>query len=397
MSALPDVTTPLPGLFQRANSDLYRANAFRVAGLSVEATARDVARHFERLRLARRWGKAAAPRGPFDLPAPPGPELVREAQHRLRDPESRFLDEFFWFWPEALGRGGRGAPAAAPLGTPEAARAAWEHAARSPGEGGWALHNLAVLAHLRALDLEHRALADPGRLPPPEAQERAALWPQAWQHWRALLADEPVWRDLALRVRELGEPQLTVAAVEGLRTHLPEALLAVNGHLAVRAGEQGLEAEVARHAGLMQGSGFDAAAVDAALARAVQPVCERIKLLCRKAADDTAADPAQGFPASMRLQKFATAQLAVLDKLLPARHALRVGMRDEVALQMVEILIRYSQKTRTCDSALWFQFGKALSLASSPSARAQVEANVKVIQEACGIPAWLKADRHGAR
>jgi len=391
-------TGRLTDLFRRVNSDLYRANPFRIAGLNVDATSREVARQFERLRMLEKWAAGAgAPQVPFGLPSLAGSELRRQAQERLTDPESRFIDQFFWFWPERFGQGMESPPLVALAeGNIPVVCQTWERAAQSPGQGGWARHNLAVLAHLLALDLEHQAAQDGYRLPPPRVHEREAFWQEAWRNWRLMLADEEVWNAMRRRVCDLGEPQLTSDTVERLRTQLPEALVGVNAQLAVRAGEQGQEAETARQLALIRQSGMDAEVMESALARAVEPLRERVKLLCRKAEAESRADPTEGFQASMRLHKYAKPLLAVLTRLLAPQSHLRMGMLDEVALQMVDSLIRYYQKTKCCDSALLWQFGQALGLAGSPSARARIQAHTNVIQEACGVPAWYKADRYAS-
>src|SRR5205823_2907170 len=134
----------------------YLVSPFRIAGLPVNATAREVARQFERIRIHEKWGQATgAGLELFPLQPPPTRELLREAQERLRDPESRFTDEFFWFWPEQFGQSRPDGPLALlAAGNIQGACEAWERAIEEPGRNGWARHNLAVLAHLLALDLE---------------------------------------------------------------------------------------------------------------------------------------------------------------------------------------------------------------------------------------------------
>ena len=87
-------------LSQAARPDLYRINAFRVAQLHAGATPRELTRKLERIKmLAKLGGQAQEPAGPLPLQPAPDLETMRAALERLRDPEVRLLDEFFWFWP----------------------------------------------------------------------------------------------------------------------------------------------------------------------------------------------------------------------------------------------------------------------------------------------------------
>jgi hypothetical protein len=128
-----------------ATVDLYRANAFRVAGLAVDATPGDIRRRTAELRAARALD-AAAPTNRQALPLhpPPGIEQVETAVARLRDPLSRLVDGFFWFWPDGDADPGLTALTA---GDVDRAEQAWD-SARTPA----AIHNLAVLNHALALD-----------------------------------------------------------------------------------------------------------------------------------------------------------------------------------------------------------------------------------------------------
>ena len=46
---------------------------------------------------------AGAHIGAFALNPPPSVDKIREAIARLKDPEKRLIDEFFWFWPDRFG------------------------------------------------------------------------------------------------------------------------------------------------------------------------------------------------------------------------------------------------------------------------------------------------------
>jgi len=93
---LLDACTPL----------LYRQNAFRITGLPVDASTRDLKRRVDDLKHAEEIGDAAAEHAhAFALNPLPSIAHIRDAAQRLQDPERRLVDEFFWFWPAEWGKG----------------------------------------------------------------------------------------------------------------------------------------------------------------------------------------------------------------------------------------------------------------------------------------------------
>jgi hypothetical protein len=275
--------TQAESLLQAAGVDLYRVNAFRLAQLPVSAPQRDITRRLDKLSMLAKLGTGAdGPRGPLMLTPPPSLDTVRTAVERLRDPEVRLLDEFFWFWPEERSSEAPD-PALASLehGDVAAARKHWLAAPHPVSQ-----HNLAILAHLRALDLEWRVLA--GDRPRPlegfPARMRDQAWTEAWRHWKITLEAQEFWDHFRQRIRELNEPQLPESLADDFRRALPVALLGINAGLAVQWAERRLPREAERQRDLLRNSGLDSADADEALRRALRPVRERIKTLCETAA-----------------------------------------------------------------------------------------------------------------
>jgi hypothetical protein len=276
-------------LLKNLKPDLYRVNAFRLAQLRADAAPRDAARRLEKIKLHAKLGTAAeGVRGPLALQPPPDVDAVREAVERLNDPERRLVDEFFWFWPEPA-EGADEALAAADRGDVATARKRWQEATASPVAG----HNLAVLAHLLALDFEHRAMTTGRVLDTVLCKLRDQAWAEAWKHWKTLLEQPTFWDRFRERLRELNEPQLPEALADDFRRALPVALLGLNAQLAVQWAERRLPLEAERHKTLLRNSGLDAIDADEALRRALRPVRERIKMLCDSAAESGSHDSYQ--------------------------------------------------------------------------------------------------------
>ena len=82
-------------LLEAATKDLFRNNAFRITGLSIEATRREEAKHADELKLREELGQSATLHtGAVALNPPPKLDQIREATQRLKDPERRLIDEF---------------------------------------------------------------------------------------------------------------------------------------------------------------------------------------------------------------------------------------------------------------------------------------------------------------
>lgn len=218
-----------PALMNLAHSELYRTNAFRLACLPVDAGGREIKRQLDRLKIMEKLGAGAGRlQGPLSLDVPADGEMIRAAMERLHEPERRMLEEFFWFWPATRGES-QADPAVQALsrGDIEAARSVWLEWSRSADRNAIACHNLAVLAHVRALDLEH-AGADDRPLTMMQACTRDSCWLEAYGHWREVLRDESFWDSLAGHYRSLNEPQVGPEMARRLRAALPAALVRIN-------------------------------------------------------------------------------------------------------------------------------------------------------------------------
>jgi len=80
----------------RANRQGNRGNAFRVLGLPLKASDREIARRVQEIELSLKFGGSInADIDALALDPPPSIDQIREASQRLKDPATRFLDEFF--------------------------------------------------------------------------------------------------------------------------------------------------------------------------------------------------------------------------------------------------------------------------------------------------------------
>jgi hypothetical protein len=348
-------------LLDHVGPELYRENAFRITGLTVDATAPDIRRQAEKLRVMARLGTDS---GAMILPLgePPDDAATQQATQRLRDPVCRLLDELFWFWPAADGEPDH-AIAALRRGDINAAAQNW----RNKGRAIIAVHNLAVLTHAQALD--HDRLDARGR----------KLWKQAFEYWRMAVSDDAFWELLESRVRMLSDPRLRPATAGRLRTDLPAALLSINARLAVRASRDGRSGEAAEHIALMRGSGFGAATVDGVLRDVVATDAARIRALGENAKRAVDADPRHGDEVIRRFLDQAAPLLALLASVLPEDDAVLRGARDEVAGRVLPCVLPYVKETDD-----WRATGelleRALPIAATATARDRIQENLTTVR-----------------
>lgn len=229
--------------------DLYQGNAFRLSGLPVDATGRQVRRRMAELEAARRIDADTPPVG--NLLMPPrrtGPDAVIAALRRLQDPVHRLVDELFWLWP--LHGGGFGGE------TLTQATTTWEElsATRSPDRAP-ALHNRAVAAHVAAM--EGTSVA---------ARSVREKWRTAYGNWLAVLNDDEVWQCLKARAAVIADPRLREDTVEAVRAELPALL--VGSHAAIAISTPSYEKLLRVHVESMWSSGLDLSTIDRALVTA---------------------------------------------------------------------------------------------------------------------------------
>ncbi len=279
-------------LLELAGPDMYRGNAFRVTGLATTVSAREV-RQRRQVSLAAAELGATSHIGDATLP-PPGPVSERELRHAfdvLHDAEKRLVHELFWWWGEDLACGCSAA-------THE-------------------LHDLAVAAHAKALDVEAGLL--PGKAD--------TLWVDAADSWLDALDLDDFWAHVRHRARVLGDRRIDESTVDGLAEVMARALLAPQIELARQ------DDEPARLAVLVDEWDLDPALIDDALEALATPTYDAAKKLLKEVQE--LLDGGDPVTAASR----ALAELAVaaeeLQRLLPhVRFQRSATLRNQVAVTL---------------------------------------------------------------
>lgn len=226
-------------LIDTATKGLFRINAFRITGLPVDATAGEIRKRIDKLKIMEDLGQGQIlNNSPFALRPSPTCDQIREALHRLQDPEKRLIDEFFWFWPEEFGRS-RMDPAIQALlsGDCDTASKIWTLRESSPSTGTIATHNTALFWHFTALEREYYAANND--IGPAQEVIAASNWNNAIQRWRYLFGDGALWEVVDARVRQINDARLPANFGARMRAAMPLAFAKIHAELALAYVERG--------------------------------------------------------------------------------------------------------------------------------------------------------------
>ncbi len=365
-------------LTDSAQPNLYQQNAFRLLELPAECSLAEAGKRLKMLEIIAKTG-APLPPGPgraLPLPSAPDTFAVTAAMQRLQDPFTRLMDEFFWFWPLTPGENQSDeALAALRSGNLDQAVNSWNDRPLSDSAAG---HNLAVLYHILALDLEQAGAERP--LTDEEQKNLDQYWRQSFRRWSSLLTTEAFWRRLEDRVRAIGDLRLRPEAVSELRNSIARTLLLINARLAGTAADKGDYATTRRHVRLMNESTFDQSAILDSLHEAVDSLRDRLKTFVANAKKETEQDPIHANKAVERMINLSTPVLSAVDQLLPVDSAAREACHDDVALGGLECLIAYGNRTEDWKGAMTL-VSRIRPLVYSDSGRQRVEENIKQLEE----------------
>ncbi|MDI6763304.1 MAG: hypothetical protein QME83_09785 [Thermodesulfobacteriota bacterium] len=371
----PFHTAEFTPLLEAARPELYSMNAFRICESPIDATVKDILQQAERINLTEKFGTDPHHlRGPLALNPVPDMYAIQEAMQRLNDPERRLVDELFWFWPHELGQGKTDdILKTLSRGNIKKAAEMWIKQENYHSESNVSMHNLAVLYHAAALDLElsKSATGEQKKL-------RDLYWQSVFKRWKILLDYEGFWSRLAARIRDFGDPRLTTGTARKIRASLPLALLSINAQLALRAAKSAHTSEVQRQSSIMQASGFEKAIIDEALRRIAEPTREQIKILCKKAQEEASSTPIKALELARLLIDQTKPLLTILDYLLSPGNATRDAAHDQIALQALTCLVTYVNNTEGWRASLSL-LKQTLSIAASESVKKKIEGNIEIV------------------
>ena len=361
---------------------VYVHNAFRITGLPVDASTRDIKRRVDDLKAAAEMGDDEDEHThAFALKPPPEIDHIREAAQRLHEPERRIIEELFWFWPQELGQGASDrALAALKNGDKDAAFKLWSAASQhdDPSESSAAKHNLAVMYQMVALDSELLALKS--EFSADQTATISKYWSTCLKWWEQLADHESFWSSVTDRIRTLDDHRLTTGFARRMRAALPTALQHINAMLALQFAEKGKYDHAKRHIAYMKQFNHGSDDVERVINDILKPLETRVNDAVEKAAAKAKRDPAAAAEVAKELLEVTKQPLATIRSLLDEDHAIRFYLSELVYDACSTCLIAYGNKTEdwpTCVALLKL----TEPLAVTDEARSKIRKNIAQAEE----------------
>jgi hypothetical protein len=353
-------------LLQLATPRLYADNPFRVLGVRVDATPRDVQREQRRRHMQDKLGLAAGEteKAPAFRPHI-DPEAQRGAVEALTRPVERLFAELFWFWPmgeqdEAL--------AALAAGDASAAEAVWESA---PSElAPIARHNMAVLHHARCLESQ---LASDSEL----ASTHDV--PESLRRWAIVAQDEDFWSIFAARAEALDDRRVTPELVQQIRGSLPEALLSVHGRVAHAEEAAGRPEEAATHIANVVRSPFGRDLASRVLLRLAKPSRKRVQAAIEDATRAWTESPHKADVAVRDLYERCRPRLEELERLSLDEDPTLKALHDDVAAALLSGAVEYGEATENWGTCVELH-RLALKIVRGEGRRAAINRNFEIVK-----------------
>ncbi len=371
------LATKHQGLIKAVGPNLYRKNPFRLAELAVEASPKEIKKRGQIIKLALEnelpvpVGSAKA----LPLGNLPDISIISEALLKLDAPEERLVAEFFWFWPDQAGESSRDeALKALGSGAVSQAKELWLAQIGSGEANPIAAHNLAVLAHCQALDLEH--YAKERALTSSEQTELAGYWKEAYNYWASLL-DAPVfWNRLKARLVEIDDPRLTLDIANQVKDTLGVAVLLINVTLAIEAIEKGETFFTNLHLQLVRESKFGQEEIKEAGYIGTRSIQDQIKNLTSTSYERSIDNPATANKEVTELLDKTGPLLKIINWIFATSDAVGIAVFDDVALTGRRCLIQYVNKFEDWKTG-YEVLSRLKQVARSESARSTIDADLQ--------------------
>jgi hypothetical protein len=362
-----------------ATPEMFRANAFRITGLRVDSTTREISKQADKLKMMEELGQGKTLHtGAFALTTPPTVDQIREAVQRLKDPEQRIIDEFFWFWPKQFGKSASDpAMKAIEAGDADTALQTWTALETSPSDGVVAMHNVAVYWHLRALEWEIR-YAKTAELTAENRRENEKLWRGAFKRWELLAVDDLFWENVTARIQQIDDPRLTSGFTRKMRATLPYALDKINAELAVRYAEAGQMDRAQVHVQFMRETNEGLSGFEMTAELVLAPAATRLKQQIQRAKERAATNPAEAVNAARELLDHARRTLPLFELLFGKESVARNELSDEIGGLCNQLSVDY-QKATGDDKGSIDLLRAALQFATSIDLQRQIEENISVL------------------
>lgn len=366
-------------LLDAATPELFQANAFRITGLPVDATALEIAKHTNKLKILEELGQgASAHTAAFALKLPPTVDQIRDAIDKLKDPKRRLIDELFWFWPERFGQSRSDAAIQAlEAGDRDTALGIWLRNETNHESGCGGLHNAAIVWQLTALDWENCGTTT--ELNGDRRKQVEGYWRESFKRWERLAVDDQFWDCVTARIRQLDDPRLTSGFVRRMRATLPAALGKISAELALRNAKSGNMELAKLHVRFMRETNQGLFNVEETGEMVLDPDIKRLKQQIQRAKQKLAdKNPTGAANAARELLEHASCSLALFALFFGKNSYLRKEFSNEISDLCNQLSVAHLNATGDDKTSLAI-LEAALPLATSIELRQLIEKNIGTI------------------
>ena len=347
-------TNECNALLDACTPHLYMHNAFRLSGIPVDASTREIKRRIDDLKAAAEMGDLKNELiHAFALDPMPSLDQIREAAQKLQNPEQRIIDEFFWFWPQESGKKDKDSALRALRNCDYgSALKIWSDALSDNNAPTCivAKHNLAVIYHLKALDAEQNALKS--NLSAEKLFIISQDWRTCFKWWEELTDDEAFWSLVTDRIRIIDDPRLTTGFARRMRATLPEAIDKINAMLAIEFAESGKLSQATTHINYIKETNQGKDNVPRTLSIMTKPLKTRVTSAVEKALSMAKKEPTQAAKAALELLQAIESPLKVIQIMLPLADHERIDICDIVAEACLTCQIAYARESEDWTTSL---------------------------------------------
>ena len=362
-------------LFEACTLSIYDKNIFRLTGLPVDASARDISKQAQKLQMLEEMGgDVKSLLGAFAPKTLPTVSEIREALARMKDPEQRIIDEFFWFWPETFGESKNDEAIQAALsGKADNAYELWR--SRENEGSHVAQHNVAVLYHMYAIEWTNfHATSDTT-----ESQEETikTYWKKSFDRWEKMIDVDDLWGTLKDRIRSYDDHALTTGYARRIRKDLPEALDKINAEAALKLAEQGRMDWAKYHVDLMNETHAGLDDVESTAEMVLEPSKKRVEHHLSSFRQQTKSNPKLGSDLAEKLLTQCKPIMQLFDLFHGEKAHQRNDLFDSVAETVLEMVVSH-QKSTGDDKSFVLLLKRALVFANGPHIRERIIKNISI-------------------
>jgi len=362
-------------LIEACTLTLYQKNIFRVTGLPVDATSKEVSRQAQKLQMLEEMGGGTAGSQPaFALSVPPTTDEIRSALARMKEPEHRIVDEFFWYWPDEFGSSKSDPAIQAMLaGNTECAVRLWRD--REKGGSHVAQHNIAVMYHMFAVDWSNYHVSyDIDRNLDNQIK---GYWKKSFDRWEALIERDEIWDILKARIRSLDDDALTTGFARRMLKQLPNALDRVNAEAALQLAEKGRIDWAKFHVDFMRETNPGLDDVDSTAEMVLKPTKRRVEQSLSAFKSQSDKDPKKGAELARQLLDQCRPMMDLFDLFHGNEAHQRTDLFDQVADTILQMVVAHQRSTD--DNKTFVELlQRALGFASGAHIREKIIKNISI-------------------